>query len=312
MLLVFGVLACLAANAPAVPPHAHYTDIVRSADGRPVPGAKVRVCKAGTDVKAMVYRGESAGTTKSAFLLDLTSAAKDASSTGWNLGNHLAFDENTASRWSSEPGLPPVAQPSRKNEWIWIDCGADVRLRTVWVDFQSSASVDYTVRLLTEKEGAALNLAQDRRAGGGVQNWKIIASAKNLPNGVKSPNRKRPGVRDRWDFVNGSAVIPDNRSGLATVEVTNPVGRYLMIDTTKASDPGYGNVSIWEIAVETEWQENGPPMKNVVYTTDTDNFVEQPNPITTDKEGRYVSVWADKSFLGESSRDFIFPMNFSS
>ena len=34
--------------------------------------------------------------------------------------------------------------------------------------------------------------------------------------------------------------------------------------------------------------------------------------LTTDKEGRYVSVWADKSFLGESSRDFIFPMNFSS
>ncbi|MFP6875867.1 MAG: hypothetical protein VCA37_03470 [Roseibacillus sp.] len=284
-LLVFGVLASLAANAAAVPPHAHYSDTVRSADGKPVPGAKVLVCSAGTDVKAKVSRGESAGTTKSAFLLDLTSAAKDASSTGWNLRGHLAFDGNKASRWSSVAGLPPVARPTRKNEWIWVDCGADVRLRSVWVDFQDSASVDYTVRLLTEKEGTALNLGPNGRAGGGVENWKIIASAQNLPNGVTSPNRKLPGVRDKWDFVNGSAVIPDNRSGQASVEVTNPIGRYLLIDTTRTSDPGYGNVSIWEIAVETERQENGPPMRSVLYTTDTDNFVEQPNPITTDQEG---------------------------
>ena len=48
-LLVFGVLASLAANAAAVPPHAHYSDTVRSADGKPVPGAKVLVCSAGTD-----------------------------------------------------------------------------------------------------------------------------------------------------------------------------------------------------------------------------------------------------------------------
>ena len=285
--LAFAALAALAGSVPAAPPNAHYSDIVRSADGKPVPGAQVLVCRAGTDIKAKVYRGESAGTTRSAFLLDLTSAVRDSSSTGWNLRNDLAFDGNNASRWSSVTGLAPVTEPSRKNEWIWVDCGADIRLRSVWIDFQDSASVDYTIRLLTEEEGAALKLAPDGRAAGGVQNWKVIAQAKNLPNGVKSPNRKRPGVRDSWDFVTGSAVIPDNRDGQARVEATNPVGRYLMIDTTRASDPGYGNVSIWEIAVETEWQEGGPPMKSVIYTTDTDNFVEQPNPITTDKVGRF-------------------------
>lgn len=287
LLLMLGMWIGLAADVQALPPHAHYSDVVLSADNKPVPRATVLVCKAGTKVKAQLFQGESAGTTKSAFLLNLASATADASSTGWNLKDHFAFDRNKGSRWSSAPGLPPVAQPSRSHEWTWVDLGADIPLLSVWVDFQNSAAVDYTVRLLTEAEGKALKLAEDGRAGGGVQKWKIIATGKGLPNGTKTPNRRLPGVPDKWDFVTGTATIPDNAGGKATVNVTNPVGRYLLVDTTRASDPSYGNVSIWDITVESSWNKKAPPMDSVLYTTAMDNFSEQSNPITTGKDGRF-------------------------
>ena len=287
LLLVFGVLAGLAIDTPARPPHAHYSDVVLSADGQPVPGATVVVHRARTKDKARLFKGESAGTTKSAFLLDLSKAAKDASSVGWNLGVDHAFDGNKGSRWSSASGLPPIAQPARRHDWIWVDLGADVPVRTVWVDFQDSAAVDYTIRLLTAREAAAMGLATNGRAGGGVDKWKTVATATGLPNGTTNPKRKVRGISDKWDFVTGSAVIPDKRGGKTTVNVPKPVGRYLLVDTTRASCPAFGNVSIWEVTVESEWQENGPAMTSRVYTTATDNFVEQANPITTGKDGRF-------------------------
>ena len=286
-LVLFGLLAGLTIGAAARPPHAHYSDVVLSAGGKPVEGATVVVHKAGTKDKARLFRGESAGTTKSAFLLDLSKSAKDASSVGWNLGVDRAFDGNEGSRWSSASGLPPIVQPDRRHDWIWVDLGADVPVRTVWVDFQDSAAVDYTIRLLTEGEAAAMGLAPNGRAGGGVDKWKTVATATGLPNGTTSPKRKVRGISDKWDFVTGSAVIPDKRGGKTTVNVLNPVGRYLLVDTTRASCPAFGNVSIWEVTVESEWQENGPAMTNRLYTTAIDNFVEQANPIMTGKDGRF-------------------------
>ena len=288
LLLVLGMLMGLAADALAVPPYAYYSDVVLSAKGTPVPGASVLVHKAGTKVKAQLFRGESAGTTKCDFFLNLTSAAEDVSSTGWSLSDHHAFDDKPRTRWSSAGGsLPPFSRPSSSHQWIWVDCGADVPLRSVWVDFQDCAAVDYTVRLLTEAEGAALGLTENGKAGGGPDKWKIIATGKDLPNGLTSPKRKLPGVADKWDFVNCTAVIPDNTTGTAKVNVANPVGRYIMVDATKASDAAYGNVSIWKIAVETEADAKGPPVKSVVYTTAVDNFVKQSNPIITDKHGKF-------------------------
>ena len=287
LLSVFGVLAGSMFDAPARPPHAHYSDVVLSADGQPVQGATVVVHRAGTKDKARLFKGESAGTTKSAFLLDLSKAAKDASSVGWSLGVDHAFDGNKGSRWSSASGLPPIARPTREHDWIWIDLGADVPIRTVWVDFQDSAAVDYTIRLLTAREAAAMGLTTNGRAGGGVDKWTTVATATGLPNGTTSPKRKVQGISDKWDFVTGSAVIPDKKGGKTSINVLNPVGRYLLVDTTRASCPAFGNVSIWEVTVESEWQENGPAMTSRIYTTAIDNFVEQANPITTGKDGRF-------------------------
>ncbi len=286
-LLVFGVLSGLSANAPASPPHASYSEVVLSADGQPVPGASVVVHRAGTKDKARLFKGESAGTTKSAFLVDLRKAKKDASSVGWNLGVDQAFDGNNGSRWSSASGLPPIAQPARSHDWIWVDLGADVPIRTVWVDFQDSAAVDYTIRLVSARKAAAMGLKANGRAGGGVDKWMTVATATGLPNGTTSPKRKLRGISDKWDFVTGNAVIPDKSSGRTKVNVLNPVGRYLLIDTTRASCPAFGNVSIWEVTVESEWQENGPAMTSRVYTTSIDNFEEQANPMTTGKDGRF-------------------------
>ena len=81
LLLLLGMVVGLAANVFAQPPHAYYSDVVLSAKGTPVPGASVLVYEAGTKVKGKLFKGESAGTTKFASFLDLTSAAQDVSST---------------------------------------------------------------------------------------------------------------------------------------------------------------------------------------------------------------------------------------
>ena len=267
LLLLLGMVVGLAANVFAQPPHAYYSDVVLSAKGTPVPGASVLVYAAGTKVKGKLFKGESAGTTKFASFLDLTSAAQDVSSTGWNLSGQQAFDDKPSTRWSSAAGvLPPFARPSSSHQWIWVDCGADVPLRSVWVDFQNSAAVDYTVRLLTEAQAKALGLKKNGKAGGGPEKWKTIATGKGLPSGVKSPNRKLSGVADKWDFVNRTAVVADNTKGTAEVNVI---------------------VAIWKITVETEAGTTEVPIKNVVYASTTDKFIERSNPITTDANGKF-------------------------
>ena len=288
LLLLLAMMVGLSANVFGQPPHAYYSDVVLSTKGTPVPGASVLVYEAGTKIKGKLFKGESAGTTKFASFLDLTSATHDVSSTGWNLSGQQAFDDKPRTRWSSAAGvLPPFARPSSSHQWIWVDCGADLPLRSVWVDFQNSAAVDYTVRLLTEAQAIAMGLKKNGKAGGGPEKWKTIATGKGLPGGVKSPNRKFYGVADKWDFVNRTTVIPDNEEGTAKIYVSNPVGRYVMVDVTRSSDTAYGNVSIWDITVETEAGATEVPVKSVVYATTTDDFIERPNPITTDANGKF-------------------------
>ena len=288
LLLSLGIVMGLADNVFAQLPHAYYSDVVLSTKGTPVPGASVLVYETGTKVKGKLFKGESAGTTKFASFLDFTSATHDVSSTGWNLSGQQAFDDKPSTRWSSAAGvLPPFSRPSSSHQWIWVDCGADVPLRSVWVDFQNSAAVDYTVRLLTEAQAKAMGLKKNGKAGGGPEKWKTIATGKGLPSGVKSPYRKFYGVADKWDFVNRTAVIADNAKGTAKIHVSNPVGRYVMVDVTRSSDTAYGNVSIWDITVETEAGTTEVPVKSVVYATTTDDFIERTNPITTDANGKF-------------------------
>ena len=291
-LLVLGILMFLWADVSAQTPNAYYSDVVLSDQGIPVAGASVHVYEAGKEVEAQIFSGESKGTTKSAVFLDLLSATTDASSVGWGMSQSLCFDDNLSTRWSSLAGsLPPYSTPSSSSQWVWVDLGGDIPLESVSVDFQDSAAVDYTVRLLTAGQAAGLGLSANGTAGGGVGNWTTIATAVDLPNGITSPNRNFSGVADVWDFKVGLAAIPDNTTGTATVNVLNPVGRYVLIDMTEVSDAVWGNVSIWEIkvSVDPDWAEDSglPNMRYVLYTTGSDNFVEQSNPIITDEAGRF-------------------------
>jgi hypothetical protein len=184
---------------------------------------------------------------------DPTSAAVDASSEGWfpNFPPDYVIDGNLDTRWTSEAHrLPPDPAASNTHEWIWINLGADRRLNSVTIDFQVSAAVDYTIRLLTEAQAVSLDLTDDGTAGGGVENWTTIATAVDLPNGLTSPTRGLAGTADVWDFTAGTTMIPDNTTGTATVNVLEPIGRYLLIDATKVSDSYWGNLSIWEVAVD--------------------------------------------------------------
>jgi hypothetical protein len=186
-------------------------------------------------------------------IADSTLAAVDASSEGWapNFPPTYVIDDNLGTRWTSEAHcLPPDPAATSSNEWIWINLGADRRLNSVSIDFQDSAAVDYTIRLLTQVQAAILWLVDDGTAAGGVDNWTTIATAVDLPNGLTSPTRKLPGTADIWEFTTGTAVIPDNMTGITTVDVLNPIGRYLLIDATEVSDNYWGNLSIWEITVD--------------------------------------------------------------
>ena len=110
LLLLLAMMVGLSANVFGQPPHAYYSDVVLSTKGTPVPGASVLVYESGTKIKGKLFKGESAGTTKFASFLDLTSATHDVSSTGWNLSGQQAFDDKPSTRWSSAAGvLPPFA-----------------------------------------------------------------------------------------------------------------------------------------------------------------------------------------------------------
>jgi hypothetical protein len=205
--------------------------------------------------------------------LDLTTATWDMSSIGWGLGGNLALDDDLTTRSTCVGhALPPDPTATSTNEWIWVDLGADLQLNTVEVDFQLSAAIDYTIRLLTEAEATTLGLAVDQTAAGGVDNWTIIATAVGLPDcqpaeGEEdlSDNRELAGNADVWDFSTGVVTIPDSEvmdpNGIAAIDVIEPVGRYLLIDSTYVSDDFWGNVSIWEINVDAGPQ-TAPEAKN--------------------------------------------------
>ena len=171
-------------------------------------------------------------------LLDLTTAPWAVSSTGWSLGGNLAFDNVGGTRWSSNPGSLPA--------WIRVDLGQDYELNTVWVDFQQSSATAYTVRLLPESLAGSENNPAAYTTVGTGSGFHVIAT--------QNPNLRDPeGTADTWDFAAGTVAIPGNLPpGTATVDVLDPVGRYLMIYSTGSWDTGFNNISIWKISVDVD------------------------------------------------------------
>ena len=161
------------------------------------------------------------------------------SSTGWGLGANLAFDNNGVTRSSTLAGqLPGTPQ------WIYADLGQDYELNTFKVDFQQSAATAYTVRLLP----ASLAGSEGNPAA-----YTTIGTASGLHTiATQNPNLRDPfGAADTWDFSAGTVSIPGNLPpGTATVNVLDPIGRYVMVYSTGSWDTGFNNISIWEIDID--------------------------------------------------------------
>ena len=189
---------------------------------------------------------------------DPTTEMMDVSSVHNELIANYVFDGVTGqnapdtlkhSRWSSaESRLAPcwIADPGN-NEWIWINLGEEQRIETVSIDFDECAAVDYTIRVMDSETASRYALEKNGTATGSVDNWSTIATATGLPAGNLS-ERGVAGVSDAWDFTTSTVTIPGNISGDAVFEDAAPIGQFVLIDTTKASN-FWGNVSMWEIVI---------------------------------------------------------------
>ena len=262
--------------------------------------------------------------------LDLTTATWDMSSVGWGLGGNLALDDDLATRSTCVGhALPPDPTATSTNEWLWVDLGSDLQLTSVAIDFQLSAAIDYTIRLLTEAEGTALGLTTDGTAGGGVDNWTTIATAVGLPDTTPpegeedlSNARELAGYPDVWNFETGTVTIPDveaaDPNAIMTVDALEPIGRYLLIDSTLVTDDFWGNVSIWEIDViagtptapeaKNPWPRNGATDVSVLtdlgwrpgveVESQTVYFGDDPNAMTDVAAGDGTLETVDNETIG--------------
>jgi len=186
-----------------------------------------------------------------AVVLDLSAGPYAMSSVGWGLGANLSFDNVGGTRSSSAPGALPA--------WIWVDLGQDYELNTVWVDCQQSSPTACTIRLLPASLAGSENNPAAYTIVGTGSGFHTIAT--------QNPNLRDPeGTRDTWNFATGTVTIPGNLPpGTATVNVLNPVGRYLMVYSTGSWDTGFNNISIWKIEVDVDEPPAGGTPGSLIY-----------------------------------------------
>ena len=170
--------------------------------------------------------------------LDLTRAPAAASSVGWNLPATLAFDNDTRTRWASDPRK---AKPA----WIYVDLGGEYTIGRVDIDWEWSYAHDYTLRV------AGGDSAPDPDTSLG--SWTTIAAITGRSNlGYRenghtaggNPAGKGGNTSERFDF---STKTWKPYYGAATSSVlTGGTGRFLMLHVT---DSIGAHVSPWEIRV---------------------------------------------------------------
>ena len=172
-----------------------------------------------------------AGTTV-AGILDLSANATDQSSIHGGQPQFIgsnAFDNNGGTRWASDfPNTP---------QWLWVDLGTlDHVLSSVTIDWETANATNYELRTRTTSQGPTSNPAD----------WTLVAS---VTGHAGLPGGGAPGVDDLLDFSTG-AVSLSPPGGAGTVNVQNPVGRYLMFHTTDYSTTCCDGASIWEVTVD--------------------------------------------------------------
>ena len=136
-----------------------------------------------------------------------------------------AFDGNNATRWGSS---------FADNQWIYIDLGADYRLSTLALDWETACSRDYTIRVRTSAQGVDSPVTPSA--------WTQVASV----TGRSGVNGSGGSVDDVISFSNGTFTAVNGTCTGASVSLS-PKARYLMIyGSTRATVYGH---SLWEAVV---------------------------------------------------------------
>jgi hypothetical protein len=141
-----------------------------------------------------------------------------------------AFDNDPGTRWAGE--FPNTEQ------WVHVDLGEDVALEKITIDWETANATDFQILMRTAAQGPDDDPAS----------WTPVATvtgAAGLPGGGAL------GDDHEFNFLTNEVVdLIELGIEEATIDVTNPVGRYLMIATTDYSTTCCGGPSIWEVVVE--------------------------------------------------------------
>jgi len=172
-------------------------------------------------------------------VLDLSSAPWGMSSIGWGLSGNLAFDNNLGTYCATDPGIK-IAPLGSTPAWLRVDLGQDYELNSVSINMTGVIAVDYTVRVLG---------AGGAGSEGNPAAYTTIGTAVGL-NNVEVGN-PRSEAWEVWDFAAGTVAVPGGTPpGTAVVDITDPIGRYLMLHYTMAGDNIWGCVMTYEIDVD--------------------------------------------------------------
>ena len=189
---------------------------------------------------------------KAAAPLDRSGNANDQSSTYDTeddyLGEH-AFDGSLFTRWASEHG-----EKVSTSQWIWIDLGQDMVLKRVRISWDKAAASHYTLRTLTSADAVKAGLSVNGQATGDLGNWTTVATV----SGAGARGTSEPGsYQDGFHFGLRSATVSGD-GGTASVDITDPVARYLLVNPTACATPKLTHYSIWEVEVITAADDIAP------------------------------------------------------
>ncbi len=134
-----------------------------------------------------------------------------------------AFDDNTATRWSSAHS---------DNHWIYIDLKRDYNITALEIDWETAHSKDYTLRVRTSAQGVDSDPTK----------WTEIASISGRDGIIGGGGE----ADDHFNFRSGAFTAVSGSYTSASVS-TDAFGRYVMMyGTTRGTVYGH---SIYEMRI---------------------------------------------------------------
>lgn len=149
-------------------------------------------------------------------------------------GTHRS-ETNEFTRWVSRSDI------INANEWIAVDLGADMELRSVVIDWELAYAKDFTIRTRTSAEG----FVEDPKLW--TEQGRITGFKEGSHWAVNSIANEKDVI---FDFVRGEARVAEwMRAEKAQVNGKRPVARHVMINPTARGPNNPGVYSIYEIEI---------------------------------------------------------------